>query len=596
MTELDKSCNPVRATPAPCRVRLWQALVFWWAIMFPLAFWGLPSTFNDELLFGGEPAWPLERYQAQADLEQRRERIQGADTDLNPVTESAAILTLTQSDADRAEILRRYRLFSRQPDEMITFMALQRMNPAKLDFDPRLYQYGGAYIYLIGAALGLANLCRLVTLTGDVGVYLNRPELFAWFYVIARLITLLFGALTLAAAVKLAQRVAGRPAGWAAFFFVACSPLFITGALEAKPHLPAVGATLWAIIFALDLYERRRPKDARRLGVAAGSACGLVLTGWAAAILWPALFALRSVRRSISARTLLAAGGVALLVFLLTNPYIFYNALANRPALLGNLDNSTAMYRLGNFAAGAARVAQLLLEGCGPAALLLGVLGLIGCARRWPRHTMIACAPPAAMILLCVSIGAGKPAEFARFLLLPAAALLIAGAIFVVEFIRRRRLWGICAFVLALVAMRTPAYLRSFYLDARQLHESRRQAGVYLHVRVPRDQPIGVLQAPAPYAVPPLDFSHREIRLLPRHAPVRIEYRRLPEWIVLTADDEASVSGSWWYDLYRLECSFAAQPRHLSRVAWANKPVYVYRRDRSDSGPVPAPPDANHPQ
>ena len=568
------------AVPRPSgrpRLRIWQALVLWWAVMFPLVFWGLPSAHNDDLLFGGEQAWSPERYRAEEDLEARRQRAGGADTDLDPLSARAGVVTLTQTDVERAAILRRYRLFTRQPDEMITLMALQRMNPRELDFDPQLYQYGGAYIYMVGAVLEAAKLCGLLTVTSDVGVYLARPELFAWFYVLARLITLAFGALTLAAVARLAGRAGGRRAAWAALLFVACSPVFITGVLEAKPHLPSACLLLWAVLFALDFLAKQRRKDALRLGLSAGGACGLVLTGFAGLILWPVAW-LAARGRAARVRALLAAGVCALVVFVATNPYPIYNALFRPERLSGNLDNSTAMYRFGGFSAGATRTAQLLLECCGPAALLFGVVGLIQCARRWPRQTALVCAPAAALLVLCLCIGAGKPAEFARFLLLPAITLLLAAAIFIADVVRRRRMWGICVFVLALALMRTPAYLRSFYLDTRQTHDSRRLAGLYIHGHIPADESIGLLQEPAPYSVPPLDFGHREIRLLPAANPTRHDYLLLPNWIVLTADDETVYHDRWWRSSYRLERTFAGRAWELSRIAWANKPVYVYRR------------------
>ena len=559
------------------RVRIWQALVLWFLLMLPLAFWGLPTTRNDDLLFGGEEAWPAERYRVDQDLAKRQDRVGGADTDLDPIADRRGIVNLTETDADRAAILRRYRLFTRQPDEMITMMALQRMKPHEMDFDPRLYQYGGAYIYLIGAALAVAKALGLLTVTSDVSVYLAKPELFAGFFVIARLITLLFGALTLAAVVRLAQRAGGRKAGWIALALVACSPVFITGVLEAKPHLPCVCLLLWAILFAIDFLTKQRVKDAIRLGLAAGYAFGLVLTGLAGAILWPMLWLLRRKPAGLRGRHLLLGGLVAVIVFAVTNPYPLYNALFDRAALFGNVDNSTAMYRIGNIGAGAARVGQLLLECCGPVGLLLGVIGFFHCLRRWPRRTLLVISPAAAMLVLCVCIGAGKPAEFARFLLLPTIVLLVGGAVFLAALASRRRAWGTFAFILSLALMRTPAYVHAFYLDSHTAHESRRLAGLYIQEHVPIGEPIGVVQEPAPYSVPPMDFARREVRLLPREDPTRHDFLQLPRWIVLTADDETVYRGAWWYSEYRLETSFAASAWELSRIAWANKPVYLYR-------------------
>ncbi len=74
-------------------------------------------------------------------------RIGGADIAKHILTDRDQPIVLNDTDVKRAEIVRRFRLYSEQPDEMITFRALSRMKPSHLDFDPRFYQYGG----LVGA-------------------------------------------------------------------------------------------------------------------------------------------------------------------------------------------------------------------------------------------------------------------------------------------------------------------------------------------------------------------------------------------------------------------------------------------------------------
>ena len=396
-------------------VRTWHVIVLWFLCMLPLVFWGLPTSQDDALLFGKDEAWSADRYQVGDALEARRERGGGADTDLDPLELDNRIVNLTEDDAGRAAILRRYRLFSRQPDEIITFMALQRMDPRKRDFDPRLYQYGGGYIYLIAAALGSSSLVGLATLSGDAGVYLAEPELFARFFVIARIVTLIFGALTLVATIKLARRAAGSVAGWIAFVFVAASPVFITGVLEAKPHVPSVCMLLWAILSALKYESKGRRRDALLMGVQAGYAFGLVLTGMVGALLWPLMFNARGVERLRTRIHLAQAGGLALLVYILTNPYFLYNLFFNKAALAGNLGNSTAMYDAGRVLAGLARVGQLLLESCGPCILAGGLVGLIWLCLRRPKRTAIAGIPGLAMLLLCIVNRRGETGRVRAF-------------------------------------------------------------------------------------------------------------------------------------------------------------------------------------
>lgn len=575
-----------RPTSAKHHKSVWLAALLWAVLMVPLLRWGLPSRAQDDLLFGGAPPWPAGRYNAAAALQQRQQRHGGADTDLNPLAQRDRIVNLTPDEAARAEILRRYRLFSRQPDEMITFMALQRMQPRQLDLDPKLYQYGGGYIYLVGATLAAGALTGLVHLTSNVGAYLERPELFAAFYVVARCVTLVFGGLLLVAVWRLAARAAGRLAGWLALVFVALTPVFITGALEAKPHLPAACLILWATLSALDYLERGLRRDAVRLGLQAGYAFGLVLTGIVGVVLWPVLLLARRAtappRASDAARPwrdLLLAVALVAGVYLLTNPYIPYNLLFNRAALASNVGNSTAMYahQMQQVATGAGRVGTLLLEACGIGVIVAGAAGLVLLLRSRAREAAIMIAPGLAMLLICVLLGAGKPAEFARFLLLPATLLCIAAACVLAALGRRQRVVAFALALLGLLGMRSPAYVRAFIADARG-HDSRYAAAVYLEEHARPGDSFGVLQEPAPFAVPPLDFAHRSVYWLPPARPAELDSDRLPTWLVFTADDQSVHADEWWHQYYRPAARFAAQDAVLARIAWADKPVFVYER------------------
>src|SRR5439155_16743877 len=137
--------------------------------------WGLPSRSVDRFLFADRQPWSgariVELAPAQSAL--------GADVNANPIRDRNQAVTLNETDAQRAEIVRRYRLFSNQPDEMITFKSLSRIR--QFHGDPRLYQYGGLWIYPVGALIKIA-----LNPKADRVFYLDHPEAFGRFYVVAR--------------------------------------------------------------------------------------------------------------------------------------------------------------------------------------------------------------------------------------------------------------------------------------------------------------------------------------------------------------------------------------------------------------------------
>ncbi len=580
-------------------------LALWLAVITPAMFWGLPTSADDPLLFGGEPPWPAWRYQATQAVETLRRGNVGADVDISPLARRDRIVNLTATGAQRAEILRRYRLYSRQPDEMITFRALMRMNPRQLDFDPRLYQYGGTYIYAVGAMIAVGAATGLLHVTSDVGYYLTHPDAFARFYVAARLLTVLFGAGLLIGAARLARRIGGRRAGWIAAVLVAFSPVLLAGVVEAKPHVPAACMTVWAILAAIDLSRRWRRRDALRLGLLSGLAGSLVLSGWAVLAAWAAVAkrgrsdeatkrpsdegkraqgaGRRAQRAGGALGLLLLALGVAMGVYVLTNPYVVWHALSDPAALKSNLGNTAGMYRIGALPRGAVRVVRLLVESVGIGVLALAVLSLVPLARGQGRAFWIAAGPAAAMLAVGVAVGAGKPAEFARFLLIPAVLACVAAAGLLGRLAITRPLAAILLTIVLLATMRTRAYVHSFIEDARRVNESRHVAARWIAAHVPPAEPVGVIQEPAPYCVPPIDFAHRTVLWLPPTPPAGLDPRRLPAVLVCTADAPGSYAGAWWQRYYRLERMIPAERKWLSPITWANKLVLIYRR--AERGP-----------
>ncbi|MCA9244234.1 MAG: glycosyltransferase family 39 protein [Phycisphaerales bacterium] len=549
---------------------LMLAALAWAALMAPLTGWGLPSSKADRFLFPSGQPWSADGYQAGAALEERANRVGGADTDLNPLGDRENLLTLNQTPAERAEILRRYRLFSRQPDEMITFMALQRMRPGAGDFDPQLYQYGGVYIYSVGAALAVAHGVGLARITSDSGFYLEHPDAFGRFYVVARLISLAFGALALIVAFCFARRIAGTRAGWLAMALLAISPVFIVGALEAKPHLAS--ATL--LLFAAHMFSLRGDAPTTRgaiaLGVIIGLAMGFVLTGAVGGLIPIAAMVFPPFRAQW--RRWLLVGVVAVAVYAATNRYFVYNALLHREKIAGNIDNSTAMYAVGRFGAGAARVGALFSEGVGPVTAALALFGAWWCARRFGSKASVAAAPMIGIVLIAIAIGAGKPDEFGRFLVAPVMLACVLAAVGARRLTRNRAaLAGI--FVFAAMVGGGWRYLRAFAIDARGVSESRTQAATWLQAET-GDAPIALTQEPAPYSVPPMDFASRRVMLLPRQAPADTTIA-LPEWLVRTADRESTEPDAWWRARYELSRAFGAD--WPASVSWADKPVFVYR-------------------
>ena len=135
-----------------------------------------------------------------------------ADVDLNPMAAETAPVVLNDNEQRIAELFSRYLLYSHQPDEMITFRALARMDPQNRQFDPRMYQYGGLFIYPVGALAKLSQLAGWVQ-AGDLEFYLNNPGQFGRLYVVARVYTFCWGLLGIVIVFAIGRQLADWRAG-----------------------------------------------------------------------------------------------------------------------------------------------------------------------------------------------------------------------------------------------------------------------------------------------------------------------------------------------------------------------------------------------
>jgi hypothetical protein len=529
--------------------------------------WGLPSRAGDAILFGGRAAWSGAQIQA---LSEARVKLawddptRGADVDADPLAKPAGQLVRLNPPGDIAavaEVVRRYRLFSYQPDEMITFMALAKMRPAELDFDPRLYQYGGLWVYPVGALLRAASTLRYVDLRGGGGgltYFMDDPAAFGRFYVVARLYVAGWGLIGAWAVFAIVRRITGSPgktgSPWAAAgaaVAFAVMPVVVNMAHEAKPHLPGMVLVLLAVLGAARYVETGKLSYALAAGALCGMALSMVLSTAPAFAVLPVMVLLRPGGWGDRARTAVFCGLVGLVVYGAANPYVAYHLLRGEGfaggtgPLASNLGNSSAFYSVGRLGEGVANAVRLTAEGASPPLAAIGLLATVVLAVRAVRvrgdgspeavrrraHGLLLATPAALTFVQAALVGAGKPGEFGRFLLLTDVFLAVeAFAYFGTRadggpgLLGRRRI-AIAGVLVALTASHGWAYLRGFVRDVGGGAAS--PAGTPETSRMAAAREIEALRAaggkrlllaaePAPYGVPPVNLFDWPVLLVPK--------------------------------------------------------------------------------
>ncbi|MHC4698619.1 MAG: ArnT family glycosyltransferase [Planctomycetota bacterium] len=633
--------------------------------------WGLPSRNIDKYLFGNNEVWPGEKIYRLAGADAKFSPDRGADVDVDPLrkTDDKPIL-LTATEEDVAKIYLRYRLYTYQPDEMITMMALAGMKPGRLDLDPRLYQYGGLFIYPVGALIKLCGMLGLIDVRSDVVYYLDNPEESGKFYIVARAYAAAWGLLGVYVVFAIGRRLGGSRAGLLAALLFTFMPVVVCMAHEGKPHLPGAVIMLLAVLFAMrhlsvraagfpgapgreasdangippesgnprglpidrdsippaahhDVDKEQTSRNWWLMCVCCGAAFGMVLSSWPIFVLIP-LVALLDKRaraddpnpnRGVPARRervgrpragawgsdkrymfvsrALAGVGVAVAVYLITNPYIVINAFINREVLHSNFGNSLAMYEISRIGEGFMRVIELTGEGATWPILILGVIALIlGMTRK--NAAMLPLAVSAAVFFVqFVLIGAGKPAEYGRFGIFTNTALAIG-----VSCLLAHR-WGrfpitLNAVAAALVVMWTAfcggAYLRNFQMDTTGNNSRTRLAAAIARSADATEGEgdtllIGVLADPAPYGCPPMDFSRIDVVLLRSPGQLGPHYSDRRRALIYPTDRRERTLADTLGEMFPRARGYQ-RPARDTPISWANKPFRKYWPDWFTSPPA----------
>jgi hypothetical protein len=551
--------------------------------------WGLPSRAADPYLFGDREPWDG-KHILELTGGMSGDPSVGADVDLNPLGDRSKPILLNATDQQRAEIVRRYRLFTYQPDEWNTMRSLAGMKPGQLQLDPRLYQYGGLWVYPIGALLKVASVVGYIKLTPDLAFYLDHPEEFAKFYVVARLYSAAWGVVGAWAVFLLARKLTGSTApaavasiGWAMM------PVVVNMSHEAKPHLAGLSLMLLAILAACRYVETGKTRWWAIAGALCGAAFGMVISSLIIFIILPVMTLLRPMRWVDRISVAMQAIGVGFLVYAVTNPYVWINAIHNPAVLRSNIGTSTAMYQA-TPGSGLANAVSLIREGT---SVTLGVFGAIGLITllTWRRmaasatvqaskHVLWLLSVPAFVVVAqFLALASGKPAEYARFALLPDTVLCVAAVTFAWVALRHTMPRALMMFALLMVTLWGGNYLRHFLADTRMRTPRLNAAARLQSLNAAGSRRLAVVAEPAPYAMPPVDLWRWEMYLLPRtQVPVDAAHDIDADVVLRAVDRVTLYSGEHGYrTLDPMELNpFLSRPAPIS---WAAKPFEILVRE-----------------
>jgi hypothetical protein len=448
------------------------------------------------------------------------------------------------------------------------------------DLNPRFFNWPSLYMYVVAGVYGIVFGG---TEDGVAGAFAASP---ASFYVVGRLLTVLFGTATLAV-VFLTGRIAyGGLAGLLASAFLAVDLLHVRDSHWVTTDVPLAFLVALATLYALRYWKSGRLLDAGAAGLVTGLAASMKYPGGLAFL---GLLAAHAARRPgpagwrrVLGRDTGAAAGLAGVGFVLGTPFALLTPVAFVRGVLDEL-REVHTVQFGNEADAPGllfHLAYSLPEAMSWPVYLLALGGLLwALAVRGPREAiLLAFAVPYLLVIVTWS------SRFERYVipLLPgftllAGAMLVQGVAWLSERGRLRRPWPGIALAAAAALVLTPALGRVAAYHQLLARPDTRTLGAGW---VERQVPPGARIAVEPYGVA-LPVARRQLR----EAPGSLAGFQPP----LLPDREGDATGrdaGYWLvrlDTYDLDRLIRDQVEYVILSGF----VYQRHRQACDQHPTP---------
>jgi len=221
-------------------------------------------------------------------------------------------------------LIRPFYLRSYHQDEQQAIQPITNMNPRQLNFNPKHFIYGGAYIYPTAVTLGIFNIAGFFKVQKDLSYYFENPDEMAKMYISGRLLIVVSIFFQVIILFFLCKKFSN---GSFAFFLCLAylvSPFITANKNLMKPHLYAQIFNFLMIItiYKMSFFKTIKIKFLIIAGFFIGFAAGSNL--WNAILyLLPAVVILFSNNSFVKKLKFWIILGISIIFgFILANPYI----------------------------------------------------------------------------------------------------------------------------------------------------------------------------------------------------------------------------------------------------------------------------------
>ena len=407
---------------------------------------------------------------------------------------------------------------SYHPDEYVILKSLASMDPKRLKLFPGFFGWPAFYFYCVGAVLQAGSWLGVVHLARDIGHYYHHPEEIARMYLAGRWLTLAFALGAVAVFYFALKRLHDKPtAGFAALLLAVC-PLFTINARYMTADVPMLFWIAVALYFSVRIFQQGDRKWYVLAGCAIGLSASTRYQGCLAAFLVLAAHLLHekkesdaeAAKPSFAARVLRAdiwiAGGCAILVFVVLNPYIvlkfgqFWRELTGEVA--GSRGGVVSVLRDPFFFAESA---------LGLLTVVSTAAGLVWmCVRRERADWLVLFGFAPALLLLA----AQRPAMVRYYMPVLFLPVVLSARVLLAW---REHARGVARVALGVLtaAVAAECLARSVvYADLSCDKDTRTRAAEWISVNVPRRGTIGMVSEPWQFEAPPIDMGRYAVRIV----------------------------------------------------------------------------------
>jgi len=395
---------------------------------------------------------------------------------------------------------RSYLIRSSGADEQRGIIALSKMTPSKLDFNPRFYEYGGVYLYPMGAFFYLLSKLKILVLTSDMSFYFLHPEEMGKIYMYGRIFGATGAFISIIVFFWICKELfQDKRLIYLLTFFYGTSAGFVMWSHYLKPFSYGLLWFLSAIYFLIRFYKAKDTKWLYTASIFSGLSFGTLLTYgyiyWAVVIF--ILFFNKDIKWKI--KNLIFTFIIFLGVFLITNPYVF---LSHKEFLQEIVYLRTYWHKEVSIKSILIFLFNTLRYGMGTLLWITVIIGfLLGFVYKSEKLNWMFLI----IILPAFLYFAFTTPEWVHYSIFLYPFLILSAGFF----FSRIRL-KIVEPILIIVALYTILYACS-YVNLLGRENIRIEAGRWINENIPSDKTIGLLEAPSPWRTPPFRFLDYKI-------------------------------------------------------------------------------------